>query len=78
MKSPYQRIMQAYRRGIGVRLSAADVNAMAGDSAIVQLAMNDDDDDSAAAQREPLQNTPEATQHGETLGNGSGKWANCE
>lgn len=42
-KSPYMRIMEAARRGTGVRLSAGDVIEMSMDTAIAELAMNDEE-----------------------------------
>jgi hypothetical protein len=41
-KTPYQRIMIAFRKGVGVCLSPKEVRAMAVDTAIEHLAMNDD------------------------------------
>lgn len=41
--TPYQRIMLAARRRRGVRLSAEDVQALARDDAIAQVAWADDE-----------------------------------
>lgn len=40
--TPYQRIIAASKLGRGVHLTAAEVEAMSRDSAIVQVAENDD------------------------------------
>lgn len=39
--TPYQRIMVAANKGVGLRLSAREVAAMSADSAISMLADND-------------------------------------
>jgi len=40
--TPYQRIMRAADKGVGVRLSAAECLSMSIDNAIFRLADNDD------------------------------------
>jgi hypothetical protein len=42
-KTPYQKIMRAYRRGTGLRLTAEEIEQLAQDDAISVAAANDDD-----------------------------------
>lgn len=42
--TPYQRIVQAARRRVGVRLSAEEVAKLANDDAILTVAEHDDED----------------------------------
>lgn len=41
-KSPYQRIVDAAKKGVGVRLSFEECHEMSRDTAICDLAENDD------------------------------------
>lgn len=41
--TPYQRIMRAADKGVGVRLTAEEVGKMAADSVIEMLSANDDE-----------------------------------
>lgn len=45
MKSPHQRIVEAARKGKGVRLSATETSELAGDDAVQRCAGNDDEAD---------------------------------
>lgn len=51
--TPYQRIMLASKRGVGIRLTADEVFEMSKDTAIAQLAANDDEEADATVLRDP-------------------------
>lgn len=57
-KTPYQKILRAADRGTGLRLTAAEVATLAGDSAIESIAWNDDE-------REAKQRKAKRTTQGE-------------
>jgi hypothetical protein len=48
MKTPYQRIVEASKKGVGVRLSAEECWDMAFDDAIATRAMLDDEESARA------------------------------
>ncbi len=56
--SPYQRIMRASRRGIGLNLNSEEVFSLSMDVAIVDAAFNDDERQEYATAPPPTPNPP--------------------
>jgi hypothetical protein len=57
-KTPWQRIMIAANKGVGLRLSAEDVWELSLDDAIATKAWNDDEDELAEPKNYSLENYP--------------------